>query len=1240
MADRGDGAKKISLDPALLNTQPMSISGQTTASGWFGPQAPLAPLAPPQVAGRVFDLVPGYNIISRPRQNEAISFDQLRQLADAYDIMRLVIETRKDQMDRIKWSFRAKKGKKVSDARIAAVEKFFERPDREHNFNQWLRMLMEDLLVLDAPTLWKQRTRGGDLYALRPLDGGTIKRVIDDWGRTPASPLPAYQQCLKGYPAVDYTVDDLVYAPRNIRTNRVYGYSPVEQIIILVNIALRRELGTMEYYTEGNVPAALCGVPDAWTPDQIKAFQDYWDLYFTGDTARRRKMKFVPGGVAKTFVPTKEPELKNVFDEWLAKVVCYAFSVSSQPFVSQVNRATANSQKEMAEEEGLVPILEWVVGLINPIIALDLGEPDVEIAVGGDEQIAPEVEATILNSYTGNAVMTRNEAREKLGLDPSTVPEADELGFTTPTGFVYLDETKKPEPPEPDPVLMPGQPKPVKTLGTAKKPATSAVKKPTDQPKKKVEKLDDLFDLSKNDTRGEARDSNGRFTSSGGPTTRERAKAERQRHMTEDEKARDNMGQFKTAKFDKHRLQKIGSTVVAKLSVAAAMAGVSVLSGKYKGASVILSAVEKTAAAMCAALLVSSADTTISTGIRMMGVDAEFANKAARIVRKSIKLAMDEMETAVDAVSGAKTEKMMKFDEVAEFSEDDLDKIFRISRYLLPIYAEKFASSVITGLEADGMDSDKVSTIDSSMDEAVTKFKTAVKSLHKSDETDDLRKGYRQLQPLTMDRVAVRKSKVAAFKTVSRALGRAGKLAATLLAGALPDSLQRVSKASGDDSDTPDSIAGRLDLSAIDEMVLSLGEDLGIAASDAAHRALVQIGPDSSSDLVGQASANAAEWARQHAAEMVGKKFDSNGDIVDDPRAAYSITESTRSMVKDVIVQGIESGDSAEDIVSRVQEVGFSRERAEEIVEAEVGNANSAGTLEGYKVAKSAGVDVKKGWLTVGDERVDDDICGPNEDQGPIPLDQPFQSGHMHPLGHPHCRCSLLAYVGSEDAPTEEESAEKMLKGFNETEHPRGSDGKFTTGDSSGSAATIVAGAVTVAGLAAAAYFGRGVIGKIAGPILGNRASGVTEIAQNTFKKSGITAKFFALTKDNVRDVLSGPFAGLDLAAKNTLKSVGGKLVHISDSKTGDTTAFIFGNISSSGDHFKIHWILPGNLATVKTIEDGVGQLGTKNVVALRDILAEKFPSLKSISGYRISGARTGHAENVTVRVRRKSDTA
>jgi hypothetical protein len=92
-----------------------------------------------------------------------------------------------------------------------------------------------------------------------------------------------------------------------------------------VNIALRRQLWQLDYFTEGSIPDALIGVPQGWTPDQIKQFQDYWDTEFAGDLAKRRRAKFVPGETAAKVVQTKEPQHKDDFDEWLARIICYAF---------------------------------------------------------------------------------------------------------------------------------------------------------------------------------------------------------------------------------------------------------------------------------------------------------------------------------------------------------------------------------------------------------------------------------------------------------------------------------------------------------------------------------------------------------------------------------------------------------------------------------------------------------------------------------------------------------------------------------------------------------------------------------------------------------------------------------------------------------------------------------------------------------------------------------------------------
>ena len=116
----------------------------------------------------------------------------------------------------------------------------------------------------------------------------------------------------------------------------------------------------------------------------------------------------MPGGVAKTFIQTKEPELKNAFDEWLARVVCFAFSVSPQPFVNQMNRATSETQKDSAEEEGLLPILNWIKRPCDHVIQNLLGAVDLEFSWRHEPTIGQTVQRENLVAYV-SAGMTSGQ---------------------------------------------------------------------------------------------------------------------------------------------------------------------------------------------------------------------------------------------------------------------------------------------------------------------------------------------------------------------------------------------------------------------------------------------------------------------------------------------------------------------------------------------------------------------------------------------------------------------------------------------------------------------------------------------------------------------------------------------------------------------------------------------------------------------------------------------------------------
>lgn len=378
---------KASLASWLINSPDVAYQvSNITPSTWFSPVQPLNPIAQApqnQAEGRRWDYMTGYNLQLNPRANEPITFATLRQLADSYDILRLIIENKKDMMCEAKLRFvpndevvpKEQQAKYKKDPRIQQLVNFFRKPDGEHTWKQWLRAVLEDIMVIDALTLYPLKTRGGELKALLLMDGGTIKPVIDAYGRTPAPGDVAYQQILKGLPAVDYTRDQIVYSPRNIRSNRVYGYSPVEQIIVTVNIAMRRQLYQLEYYKDGSVPDTIFSMPEGWTPDQLAQFELMWNTMLSGNLAGRRQAKFVPKDTK--MINTREAQLKDEYDEWLARVCCFAFGTNPQPFIKMMNRATAQTMKESADEEGSAPWLSTVKDVINQVILNHFGWDDI-----------------------------------------------------------------------------------------------------------------------------------------------------------------------------------------------------------------------------------------------------------------------------------------------------------------------------------------------------------------------------------------------------------------------------------------------------------------------------------------------------------------------------------------------------------------------------------------------------------------------------------------------------------------------------------------------------------------------------------------------------------------------------------------------------------------------------------------------------------------------------------------------
>lgn len=341
---------------------------QAFYSTFFGPLPPVQPNQ--EIAKerpRQFQYTPGSNIVWTPRASENLTpFSWMIQIAELYDTASMCIQARCDEMVSYEWDIVPFEKKSTpSETMISEAKDFLSKPDRVTPWNTWVGMALEEVLVTDALTISRQRTRKGQTISLELIDGSTTKPLMDASGRTPiGKDVPAYQQIMYGQVIGEYTYDEMLYAPKNRRTRSMYGKSPTEHLIMTINRALRRQSFDLSYYTDGNVPEAIISLPDL-DPDSIEVIQNWFDEILSAPHQRRR-VHFIPGQSRLQPYEFKKPILDPVVEEFLDKRVMGMYGVMPQAlgYSEDSNRATAGVQ-ENVELRRRLPYLRFISSLMT-----------------------------------------------------------------------------------------------------------------------------------------------------------------------------------------------------------------------------------------------------------------------------------------------------------------------------------------------------------------------------------------------------------------------------------------------------------------------------------------------------------------------------------------------------------------------------------------------------------------------------------------------------------------------------------------------------------------------------------------------------------------------------------------------------------------------------------------------------------------------------------------------------------
>lgn len=383
---------------------------------------------------------------ARRKQSSVVDFDTLRTFSVMYDVARACINHRKRQIANLEWAIVPKDEEKDSDSfknQIDEITEFFNEPVNGNDFRMFVDKIIEDLLVVDAAVLWKDRTFGGDLVSLLPVDGTTIRIKVAEDGTLPEPPDFAYQQVIYGKVQGEYTTDEMIYKIFNPRNNSPYGLSPLECLIIAVDSSLRSQLYNASMLSEGTVPEGFFGMPPEWTPDQIKDFQIWFDTMMAGNATYNTRIKFMPGGKGVGYIPTKKPEDMRFLEleRWMLMKTCAMFDVQPEDigFIDNVTASTGQSQQELGNERGLVPMANFLKEMFTKIVQKDFKQPDLKFEWKGLQVVDNEFELERSKVMMEHGSMTINELRVAQGFEPLKEEVADKAMIYTPGGPILLE---------------------------------------------------------------------------------------------------------------------------------------------------------------------------------------------------------------------------------------------------------------------------------------------------------------------------------------------------------------------------------------------------------------------------------------------------------------------------------------------------------------------------------------------------------------------------------------------------------------------------------------------------------------------------------------------------------------------------------------------------------------------------------------------------------------------------------
>lgn len=393
----------------------------------------------------------------------ALGFDMMRQMVDQTPILSAVIMTRIRQVKRFcrvpeggkgpGFQIRLKnqsstKLQKEEQQSIELLQNFFtncgwETNPRQRarlkrdNFSNFMSKIVRDSLVLDSAPIETEfkRDKSLGLDGFYAVDGATI-RLCNEEGYQGDDEIFALQ-VVQGNLRAAYTYDDLIYVPRNPRSDVLaggYGMSETELLVKVVTGFLNAMTYNLKYFDSNAIPKGLLHLSGDYSADDISSFKRYWNSMVRGiNNAWTLPVMVSKNQESKASFENFGVDVNEImFAKWmtfLTSIICAIYGIAPdeinfESFTAGTSSLSGSDTEEKlinSKDKGLRPLLSHFEDLFSDYIVSEFSDKYVFRWSGLDEKDETQVweeEKTLLTVNEARKARNWDEIKEDWGNAP------------------------------------------------------------------------------------------------------------------------------------------------------------------------------------------------------------------------------------------------------------------------------------------------------------------------------------------------------------------------------------------------------------------------------------------------------------------------------------------------------------------------------------------------------------------------------------------------------------------------------------------------------------------------------------------------------------------------------------------------------------------------------------------------------------------------------------------------------